>query len=287
MRIRNLCLMVLLLFILTPVLYAQSDEQRFGRRIFWQGTGHVLHYAVEIERQDRGTYRSHLREFTTLLHLDVSLPLGEYRFRIIPYDILGRSVEGTEWIYFVVRPGLDPEITEGVQVISGERGLDIDSPYRAPATIRWERRSTRRVPRWDNRFNTLGISFGTSFTEPLLIATLHGTYSPVRNFYIELGCDVGFLSADKDINDYFSIYPFGRLGFFLPFEEGAGFFIGAGGGYQIANYTIGRRRISQDVFKANFNTGLVVADFLIISYTLLTDFRSTNNKISVGYIYRF
>jgi hypothetical protein len=37
------------------------------------------------------------------------------------------------------------------------------------------------------RFNTLGASLGTSFTDMLIIATVHGTFSPMRNIFIELG----------------------------------------------------------------------------------------------------
>ena len=141
-----------------------------------------------------GTYASHLREYTTDEHLDVSLPTGNYRFRIIPHDILDRPYEAaaSAWITFKVfyRPGaVDANI-----VIIGLNDDEEQKRNKEPEKIKDER-----------RFNSLGVSLGTSFVDTLFIASLHGTFSPVRNFYIEAGCDFGFVSVYDDVESYYSI----------------------------------------------------------------------------------
>jgi hypothetical protein len=36
--------------------------------------------------------------------MEVSLPPGAYRYRVIPYDILGRPAEGSKWVYIEILP---------------------------------------------------------------------------------------------------------------------------------------------------------------------------------------
>ena len=89
-------LFVFLLFImLTPLLNAES---LLRQRLVWSGGENALHFAVEIEKSENGIYRKYLHEYTQSHYLNVSLQSGEYRFRIIPYDILGRPAEGSRWI---------------------------------------------------------------------------------------------------------------------------------------------------------------------------------------------
>jgi len=255
--------LIFLLSGISPLLYAQTDEPRFTRRIIWRGGEHALHHVVEIERREEGMYRNHLRALATTPYLQVSLPPGEYRFRITPYDILGRPAGASPWFHFAIR-----------YVPVPEPALVVPSVAQKPVITR-------------NRFNTLGASVGTSFTDPLVIATVHGTFSPVRSWFIELGVDIGFASVHDDVERYYSIFPFAHIGYFFPFRERGGFFIGAGAGYMIGNYTFSHGEAAINVFSINVTAGVNLFDFLNISYTLRTDFRSMNSKIAAGYVFRF
>jgi hypothetical protein len=87
-----------------------SEEPRFIQRLAWSGGMYSLHCEVIIEKEKDGIYAGHHSAFTTGNYLDISLQPGNYRFRVIPYDILGKPVEGTGWEYFKVFSALMPEL---------------------------------------------------------------------------------------------------------------------------------------------------------------------------------
>jgi len=87
-----------------------SDEPRFIQRLAWSGGEYALRYEVVIEKEEGGSWQRQLREFTTALFIDVSLPPGKYRFRIIPHDILDRPGGESQWMPVEVRLALKPEL---------------------------------------------------------------------------------------------------------------------------------------------------------------------------------
>ena len=100
---------LLVLFFITPFLNAQSiiltdNLQPRQMRLVWGGGEHAWQFAIEIEKLENNDYQSHLREYTTELFFRVSLLPGEYRYRIIPYDILGRPAESSRWVQFTINP---------------------------------------------------------------------------------------------------------------------------------------------------------------------------------------
>jgi len=359
-------MLILLFFAMASVLDAQVYEQRYTRRIVWRGGENALRYAVEIERSENGIFRNYIRESTTSLFLEVSLQLGQYRFRITPYDILDRPGEGTQWRHFeitYVPPGgtapspileapqpriNDPPPASTVrneqQGIINNSQTGTPSPDRTPAPTALPERTptpaatpgptpapaatsapvTATAPTAhpeqapasaaiieqesgieesttghtvraedetpdtrESRFNTLGISAGSSFTDPLIIAAIHGSYSPMRHLFIELGCDVGVLSKYEDVESFYCIYPFAHLGFFWPFQSKGGFFIGAGGGYMLGNYTFSYGKAELKIWGADLTTGINLFNTFNICYTLKTNFSSASHKVAVGYVYRF
>jgi len=88
----------------------EDGEPRFIQRLAWSGGEYALRYEVVIENSSGGTYRNYRRDFTTLLYIEISLQPGSYRFRVIPYDILNRPGEASEWKYFEVLPAMQPQI---------------------------------------------------------------------------------------------------------------------------------------------------------------------------------
>jgi hypothetical protein len=101
-----------------------SEEPRFIQRLAWSGGAYSLHHEVFIEREDGGEYMNLVSEFTTGNFIDISLPPGNYRFRVIPYDVLGKPVAGTEWVPFVVFNAVKPELyqTEELDYFNDKQG---------------------------------------------------------------------------------------------------------------------------------------------------------------------
>jgi len=106
-------LLAVFLFVFTSFLSAQSpgyfveekdNEVKYIQRFVWKGGEYALQYEVVFERERNGAYIPYLRETTKAQFIEVSLPPGHYRFRVIPYDILGRPVEGSKWTNAEVLP---------------------------------------------------------------------------------------------------------------------------------------------------------------------------------------
>jgi hypothetical protein len=83
-------------------------EQRYVQNLEWIGDNYTLKYEVVIERNEgggaSGGYKVFIREFTEKQSLQVSLPVGKYRYRIIPYDYLEQAGIATEWINIEIKP---------------------------------------------------------------------------------------------------------------------------------------------------------------------------------------
>jgi len=145
----------------------------------------------------------------------------------------------------------------------------------------------KRDPDAAARLWSLGASVGSSFSDPLVIGTARGTIAPMRYAFIELGFDAGFGSTVKEASNYFTLNPFAHLALFLPFAQGGGWYAGAGGGMLRTEYRFDDLVRLNTVFTADVLTGVLLFDFLDISYTLRTNFTKVYNKFSVGYVYRF
>jgi len=149
------------------------------------------------------------------------------------------------------------------------------------------RESSRTMFTDPARFWSIGISAGTSFAAPWAIGTIRGTVAPVRYSFLELGLDYGMISRIADAEFYYSLYPFIHYNLFLPFAQFADWYIGAGGGYMLGEYTFPEEKISVNILALDVTTGIILWNMLDVSYSLRTDFKSANNKMSIGYTYRF
>ena len=96
---------LLFLLAITPYLWAQNTETRTVR-LTWNRDVNTFRYEVIVE--DTGS-RSVLREFTNSSFISITLPLGNYRCRVIPYDFLDRPGEGSQWLSFEVRSAVTPQ----------------------------------------------------------------------------------------------------------------------------------------------------------------------------------
>jgi len=169
-------------------------------------------------------------------------------------------------------------------------GPDIILEYKAgpPASLKLVSIKSTSEKEYDPAsLHTLGISVGSSFIDPVLIATVHGTYSPVRYLLLQWGIDVGFISIYDDVQSYLSVYPYTRVGLFLPFENKGGWYICAGYGYMTGFYTFYGEETHAGVSAFDAATGFNIANVVDISYSIRTDFGSLSHKLSAGYVYRF
>ena len=67
-----------------------------------------------------------------------------------------------------------------------------------------------------------------------------------------------------------------------------GLYAGAGGGYLRLKYDSRNGEIpAQTSFALSTIAGVNLFDMVDISYTFRTDFDNANNKVAVGYVYRF
>jgi hypothetical protein len=144
------------------------------------------------------------------------------------------------------------------------------------------------------RFWSIGVSAGTSFAAPWAIGTIRGTIAPLRYSFLELGLDYGMISGIVDAEFYYSLYPFIHYNLFLPFVPPAGrkgvsggWYAGVGGGYMLGEYTFPEEKMPVNILALDVTTGIILWNMLDISYTLRTNLKSANNKMSIGYTYRF
>ena len=137
----------------------------------------------------------------------------------------------------------------------------------------------------DWRLFTVGFSMGTSFSAPYYSLTAHAIFAPFKNYFLQVGCDLGFTSNEPEA-DYYSLYPFGHLAYFRYFSRRNGFYAGAGGGIMLARYYFPDETLSYNVPAFDVIAGLSLLDIVDITYTLRTNFKRVSNKVSFGYTYR-
>jgi len=206
-------------------------------------------------------------------------------------------------------------------------GLEVNEIFRRTGADVWEVSNGQQIPAIYNQFfgtaflkppahntdvtsrlRTLGVSMGSSFNAPWIVATIRGTIAPFNYSFLELGIDIGLVSGIEDVG-YYSFCPFVHYAFFLPFNtlsasrlaadrqsvdlrstdrrSDSGWYIGAGGGYIFTNYAFPEGDVERNSFVLDVFTGVTLFNFLDISYTLRTNFIGVTNKVSVGYTYRW
>ena len=144
-----------------------------------------------------------------------------------------------------------------------------------------------RIEREDStRFWSVGVSIGTGFTEPLLIASLQATFAPLRNSFIRVGSDLGFISNTENAG-YYSMSVFAHYALFLPFSWG-GWHAGVGGSFMIAEYDFEFIAVPRRVLAADVATGINIQNIIDISFVFRTNFSTVfSTRVLVGFTHRF
>ncbi len=167
-------LLAIILFVFTSFLSAQTsgyfieekgDEVKYVQRFVWKGGEHTLQYEVVFEKEINGTYTPYLKEFTKAHFIEVSLSPGPYRFRVIPYDILGRPAEGSQWVnihvFAVTQPNQykEPEAEPETKTAFKQR----PEPEREKAVVAEEDEETEKPEKEKTVFFRIG-AFYRSFS---------------------------------------------------------------------------------------------------------------------------
>ena len=121
----------ILLLIISARLFAQNSQSngKFSQKIEWKSDKNALEYRVEM-RPVGG--KSEFRT-TTDSFIELSLPAGEYEYRVYVYDLLGRQSSVSGWKRFSVIKAAEPEIniprnstkSASVDERSGEMSMDV------------------------------------------------------------------------------------------------------------------------------------------------------------------
>ncbi|MDR2729757.1 MAG: hypothetical protein LBB81_02530 [Treponema sp.] len=129
---------VLLFFCLANIVFGQDNDGQIKRhRITWTKDNYALRYEVLIEKEENNRYSPLLREFTEEPFIYISLPPGNYRLRVIPYDFRDIPGQGTRWNNFKVLAVTNANsesdsqlVMEASPVIPGQEagGMSIENP---------------------------------------------------------------------------------------------------------------------------------------------------------------
>lgn len=89
-----------------------NDEGKFVffQKFSWSAVDNILKYEVVVEKDSMG-YKDYAHYFTEEEFIELSLPPGKYRYAVIPYGLLGKPGQRSEWKEFEVLMAYEPEIT--------------------------------------------------------------------------------------------------------------------------------------------------------------------------------
>jgi hypothetical protein len=111
----------LALTLLCPALQAEQEsgyykkpgygEIQFIQRLSWPANENVSQYELEIERrEERDSFTGAYRIITGENSAEFSLPPGNYRFRVILYNLLRQPEYTAPWVGFEILLALQPEL---------------------------------------------------------------------------------------------------------------------------------------------------------------------------------
>ena len=126
----RILLFVFLFLCLANALFSQADDAgQFRHRIAWPKDDYALRYEVVFEKEENGEYTVLSQEFTEEPFIFISLPPGDYRLRVIPYDFRDVPGKGTDWKNFKVIAVIDsgsesPPVTDDVPPSLAEQEKD-------------------------------------------------------------------------------------------------------------------------------------------------------------------
>lgn len=129
MQSKKLFVSTFIIFLFTVMasycLFAQ--ENRFKQKLEWEAEPYALEYKVEIKGASSSSVS---KEFTTQnCYVEFSMAPGEYLYRVLAYDFLGREASCTEWETFTITKALQPKVN------LKDVNVTVDGNSKRPITI--------------------------------------------------------------------------------------------------------------------------------------------------------
>ncbi len=93
----------------------ETDEgTRFVQRLDWAPAAGIVRYEIVLEQRygNSSRYDEFLRETSGEAFVNVSLPAGNYRYKVLGYNILGRLGAESDYLYFEVFQAVQALINE-------------------------------------------------------------------------------------------------------------------------------------------------------------------------------
>ena len=109
-----------ILIFLTFAVFAQSH---FNQTLQWQADRNAFEYKVEV--RGGGKTESYTTRQTSI---SVNLSAGDYEYRVIVYDFLGREASSSEWRKFSVLKAVVPEISAPKKIEAEVSGKNVELP---------------------------------------------------------------------------------------------------------------------------------------------------------------
>ena len=264
---KRLLLLGILLFYASIFLYSQEEEESsdeaantyiFLQHLDWEAAEFASHYELVVQQRQFTGYLEVIRRIVETPYADVSLPAGEYRYKVLAYNILGWLDTESDWESFIIIQALQPHISyfspsnfyfdrQTLRIITLEgENLILDSE------IYLQRRFSspddedegKLLPR-EIRRNELGDSAGLVFDEEDLVAGVYdiivknpgGLETTTGPFGIsvlkpfDINVSVGYSPQFRIYGDtsylvqsVFIPASFGARASFIPFKYDIGFF---------------------------------------------------------------
>jgi hypothetical protein len=116
---RRLLFLLFALFVFPAAGFPQDTSYRleeteggslFVQHLEWESTEYASRYEVVLEQRKINTYTQVMRRIVEVPFLDISVPAGEYRYKISSFNVLGRLDAESDWVYFSVIQALQPSI---------------------------------------------------------------------------------------------------------------------------------------------------------------------------------
>jgi hypothetical protein len=90
--------------------YRIEEDGRIIQTLTWDRSN-AYYYEVEIQRRNsEGEWEDHIRERTEEIFIELSLPPGMYRYRILSYNVLGRVAATSNWTSIRIYPAVEPVV---------------------------------------------------------------------------------------------------------------------------------------------------------------------------------
>ena len=116
----------------SPYRLSETDSGLFFvQRLAWNEAQYAVSYTVLLE-QKRGnlnTFTEVLRRDTGQTYIDVTIPPGEYRFRVMSFNVLGILDTQSEWNYF--------DIHNPITLLLPRTGVSLSNNPLSPSPVIW------------------------------------------------------------------------------------------------------------------------------------------------------